>query len=106
MFGTLINAIAVIIGSIIGLIIRFKIPKKIDGNDYNIRIIDNRELVVEYIDYEHVLFLPENVMGNIDKGLNEIKKSILFFYSCFSHFFPLIKVRVFDAFLRLIILSQ
>ena len=53
----------------------FKLPKKIDGNDYNIRIIDDRELVVDYLEYEHVLFLPENVVGDIGTGLNEIKKN-------------------------------
>jgi hypothetical protein len=52
----------------------FKLPTKIDGNNYNITIVDNRELVVNYFEYEHVLFLPENVIGNIGRGLNEIKK--------------------------------
>lgn len=52
----------------------FKIPKKINGGSYNIKVIDNRELVVNYLEYEHVLFLPENVEGNVATGLNKIKK--------------------------------
>ena len=57
-----------------GYEITFKIPKRINGNIYTIELIDNRELVVTYLGYEHVLFLPENVQGDIGTGLNEIKK--------------------------------
>src|SRR3989338_11574732 len=46
----------------------FVLPSRISGNSYNIQIIDNRELVVSYIDKEYVLFLPEKVIGNVDAG--------------------------------------
>ena len=52
----------------------FKLPKKIEGNSYTIEIIDNRELVVNYIDKEYVLFLQENIIGNINPGVNIITK--------------------------------
>jgi len=54
----------------------FNLPFRIKGNTYSIEIIDNRELVVNYIDKEHVLFLPQNVKGNVSDGLNEIKKNL------------------------------
>lgn len=61
-----------------GYVKTFKVPAKIDGNDYGISIIGNRELVIEFPklnpEYEYVLFLPANVMGNISTGLNEIRK--------------------------------
>lgn len=53
----------------------FKLPRNIDGSDYGIKIIDNRELVVNISAYEYVLFLPENVIGDVGIGLNEIKKN-------------------------------
>lgn len=52
----------------------FNLPTKVSGNSYTIEIVDNRELVVNYLDKEHVLFLQENIVGNIATGLNEIKK--------------------------------
>jgi len=52
----------------------FNLPRKIGGNTYTIKIIDNRELVVNYIDKEHVIFLQENVVGNIILGVNTITK--------------------------------
>lgn len=52
----------------------FKIPRKINGNDYAIEIKEDRELVVNYSGYEYVLFLPENVKGDVNTGLNEIAK--------------------------------
>lgn len=52
----------------------FKVPKKIDGNDYSVAIIENRELVVNYLGYEHILFLPENVVGDVSVGFNKINK--------------------------------
>lgn len=53
----------------------FKLRKKIDGNNYNMTIIDNRELVVDYLDHQHVLFLPEKICGDTFTGVeNEIKK--------------------------------
>ena len=52
----------------------FNLPNKIEGNSYTIEIIDNRELVVNYIDKEYVLFLQENIIGNINPGVNIITK--------------------------------
>jgi len=52
----------------------FNLPPRIKGNIYSIEIIDNRELVVNYVDKEVVLFLPPNIQGNVNIGLNEIKK--------------------------------
>ena len=52
----------------------FTLPYRIHGSPYNITIIDNRELVVYYIDQEYVLFLPDNVNGSIIAGRNSIAK--------------------------------
>src|SRR3989344_6539539 len=52
----------------------FSIPNKIKGNDYQIGIIDNRELIVNYLDKEYVYFLPEKVEGNVGRGINRIRK--------------------------------
>ncbi len=52
----------------------FVLPEKVNGVDYSINIIDNRELIVNYLGNEHVRFLPSNISGNINKGYNEIKK--------------------------------
>lgn len=52
----------------------FAMPETMNGIGYIISIVDNRELVVNYLDYEYVLFLPSNVTGNITKGINIIKK--------------------------------
>jgi len=52
----------------------FYIPIKIEGIVYSIEIIDNRELVINYIDKEYVSFLPEKVCGDIFKPSNEISK--------------------------------
>ena len=57
-----------------GYIRRFNLPTKIKGNTYTIEIIDNLELVVNYLDKEYVTFLPGNISGNIGKGMNLIKK--------------------------------
>ncbi len=81
-----IGNIAVLVGNEIklansvndGYVKTFKLPAKIDGNDYRISILENRELVVEYPllnpEYEYVLFLPANIRGNISTGLNELRK--------------------------------
>lgn len=53
----------------------FEMPRTINGLSYDISIIDNRELVVNYLDNEHVIFLPSNVAGNIVKGNNQISSS-------------------------------
>ena len=52
----------------------FELPSKISGNSYTIKIIDNRELVVDYIDKEYVVFLQENVRGSLNPGANTIRK--------------------------------
>lgn len=52
----------------------FNLPTKIKGNSYTIEIIDNRELVVKYIDKEYVEFIPEKVVGNVNLGANSIRK--------------------------------
>src|SRR3989338_8627807 len=52
----------------------FAMPETVNGIDYTISIVDNRELVVKYLDYEYIGFLPSNVTGNITKGINIIKK--------------------------------
>ncbi len=52
----------------------FDLPAKIQGNSYAIGIVDNRELAVTYMDKEHVIFLQENVQGNLNAGANTIRK--------------------------------
>lgn len=52
----------------------FEMPQAINGIDYGISIIGSRELVVSYLEEEHVKFLPVNVTGNIVKGNNMITK--------------------------------
>ena len=52
----------------------FVMPENVNNVEYCISIVDNRELVVNYVGYEHIKFLPSNVSGNISWGLNEIKK--------------------------------
>ena len=52
----------------------FSMPLTVNGVNYSIKIIDNTELIVDYLGYEHVKFLPSNVTGTIGVGLNEIKK--------------------------------
>lgn len=53
----------------------FEMPRAINGISYNISIIDNRELVVNYFDNEYVRFLPSDIAGNIVKGNNLISRS-------------------------------
>ena len=53
----------------------FVMPQTINGVNYSIRMIDNRELIVNYLEHEYVKFLPANVTGNIVKGNNKISKS-------------------------------
>lgn len=53
----------------------FAMPTTVNGINYSINIIDNRELVVNYLGYEYIKFLPSNVTGNVSEGLNQIKKS-------------------------------
>ena len=58
-----------------GYIRNFFMPQTVNGVNYSISITDNTELVVNYLDIEHVKFLPSNVTGNIAKGNNKISKS-------------------------------
>ena len=53
----------------------FAMPQTVNGVDYNITIIDNRELIVTYLGYEYVKFLPSNVTGTVAKGSNNILKN-------------------------------
>ena len=53
----------------------FSMPPSVNGINYTISIIDNKELVVNYLDNEYVKFLPYNVTGNIAKGNNKISKN-------------------------------
>ena len=53
----------------------FSMPQNVNGVNYSINIVDNIELTVTYLDYEHVRFLPSNVTGNITKGLNTISRN-------------------------------
>jgi len=57
-----------------GYIRTFNLPNKIEGNSYSVKILDNRELVVDYFDKEYVSFLPESVCGDILIPDNEIDK--------------------------------
>ena len=52
----------------------FDLPARIEGGSYSIEVIDNRELVVDYIDKEHVSFLQEKICGDIFITNNEIDK--------------------------------
>jgi hypothetical protein len=52
----------------------FNIPSKIKGDSYSIQIIDNRELVVNYLDKEYVTFLPEKICGDTFLSSNVIDK--------------------------------
>jgi len=57
-----------------GYIRTFNMPQTVNGVSYTINITDNRELAVNYLDYEFVRFLPSNVTGNLLKGTNKIWK--------------------------------
>ena len=52
----------------------FNLPAAIEGNSFNISIIDNRELVVNYLDKEYVSFLQGSIIGTISPGKNTITK--------------------------------
>lgn len=53
----------------------FTIPQTVNGIDYSIRIINDRELIVNYLGFEYIKFLPSNVTGNIVKGNNKISRN-------------------------------
>ena len=60
----------------------FDLPISISGNAYTIQILDNRELVVNYIDKEHILFLEKQpaqladnkICGDLFISDNEVDK--------------------------------
>lgn len=52
----------------------FSLPSAVERNSYNISIMGNRELVVRYLDKEHVSFMQANLIGNISPGKNTIRK--------------------------------
>ena len=53
----------------------FDTPPTIDGSPYNLTILKNRELILYYMDEEHVSFLPSNICGDMFVGVeNEIGK--------------------------------
>ena len=51
----------------------FEVPKSVNGIDYNIEVVDNKELVVNYLDYEYVKFLPATIGGEF-KGAKVLNK--------------------------------
>lgn len=53
----------------------FSMPETINGVDYTISIIDNREIVVNYLNQEYIEFMPSNVTGSISKGTNVLTKN-------------------------------
>jgi len=53
----------------------FEIPRRAKGSVFNISIIENTELVVVFREFEYVAFLPDNVVGNVEVGTNEIRKN-------------------------------
>ncbi|MDP3764954.1 MAG: hypothetical protein Q8R04_00425, partial [Nanoarchaeota archaeon] len=52
----------------------FQLPSKISGIGYTIKIVGNRELVVNYIEKEYILFLPEKICGDLFIPDNVIDK--------------------------------
>jgi len=52
----------------------FSLPSRIEGNTYTVEIIENRELVVKYVDKEFLTFLPDDICGDILIPNNEIDK--------------------------------
>ena len=53
----------------------FTVPKTVNGVTYTINLTDDRELIVNYLGYEYVRFVPSNVTGNLSVGSIEIRKS-------------------------------
>lgn len=52
----------------------FTVPKTVNGVTYTINLTDNRELIVNYLGYEYIKFVPSNVTGNLSIGSIEIRK--------------------------------
>src|SRR3989344_7390083 len=57
-----------------GYIRYFTMPPTVNGVDYGIQIIDDKELVVNYAGYEYVKIIASNISGNVSKGVNRITK--------------------------------
>ena len=53
----------------------FDMPARVKGHTYNASIIDDRELVVHFVDQEFVLFLPQDIIGENVSAQNTIRKS-------------------------------
>ena len=52
----------------------FTLPSRINGNNYSVIILDNREIVANYLDKEYVAFMKGNVTGNLTTGRNTLRK--------------------------------
>ena len=52
----------------------FEMPQTINDVAYEIKVIDNKELVVNYLGYEHIQFLPTDFCGDVSIPKNEIDK--------------------------------
>ena len=57
-----------------GYIRVFNMPETVNGVEYSINITDNRELAVNYLDYEFVRFLPAEVCGDLSTDENQLTK--------------------------------
>jgi hypothetical protein len=53
----------------------FILPQTVGGNAYVISIVDKRELIVIYNEFEYLEFLPVNVSGQIQFGGNILSKN-------------------------------
>ena len=53
----------------------FTMPSKVNGVDYSITLIDNKEITVNYLGYEYIRFIPSSVTGTIAKSRNTIYKN-------------------------------
>ena len=51
----------------------FFIPETVDGKEY-ILFNNEREIIIKFIEYEHIIFLEHNLSGDIQKGANVIHK--------------------------------
>ena len=68
------NEIKIAKASSDGYVRLFNLPLALKGTVYTISIIDDTELVVNYLDKEFVTFFPQDVQGNVNPGLNEISR--------------------------------
>lgn len=67
------NEIDLALGASNGYKRSFEMPIKVAGSGYSIKIVENRELIVNYADKESVSFLPQ-LCGDIFVPSNEISK--------------------------------